>query len=334
MTASTTGWITRAAINRPLPAPPLPAGRDLVLAAVLDPNRLPTPPSVALQVVEAASRPDCRPGQIVALLGQDPGLCAKLLKAVNSVQYGLIRPISSIDRAVIVIGLNGVRSLALGLSLPALRPQSRFDPAARDHSLASVGGALTARELAARLGYPAADDFFVGGLLRDIGTLLLQQTYPVEWAALAARPGDPLGDEQCARERGVFGIDHAEIAAEVLSGWNLPAEVVEPIRHHHHPERLAGTPHFAAAELLWFAGRLARLDTVVEYPDALDGILAVADERFGLSRADLAVFMEGVWPKIDQFARLLNREIGHIPNYGAILTAGADELAKLTATGA
>jgi HD-like signal output (HDOD) protein len=303
-----------------------------VLAAVLHPARVPTVPAVAVRVAEAASRPDCQTDELVALLKQDPGLCAELLRAVNSAQNGLTRPAGSIERAILLVGLNRVRCLALGLSLPSLRPTSRFDPAATQHSLASVGGAILARELAVRAGHPSPDDDLMAGLLRDVGVLLLQQTFPAAWAELTRRPADPLGDEQCAREREAIGVDHAEVGAEVLRKWGLPDDVVEPIRHHHHPEQLAGTPHAARAEVLWFAGLLTRLEAVVEHPEALDRILAVAESRFALPRAELADFLEAVRPKIDDFAQLVNRDIGHCPNYGAILSAARAELSRLAAT--
>lgn len=328
MSASTTGWITRAATVR-LAAPKLPADRDTVLAAVLHPNRLPSLPAVAVRVVEVASREDCTPADLVALVSRDPALCAELLRVVNSAESGTNRQVGSIDRAVLLLGLNRVRSLALGLSLPAMRPQSRWDRAAVGHSLSSVGGALLARELAVRLGHPSPDDDLLAGLLRDLGVLLLQQTFPAAWAAHAARSGDPLGGDLCGREREIFGVDHAEVAAEVLRRWNLPDDVVEPIRHHHDPEALAGTPHAARAGVLWFAGLLTRLESLVEHPAALDRVLAVADERFGMSRSALVEFLEAARPKIDRFAESLRRDIGYCPNYAGLLKAGADELARL-----
>ncbi len=92
--------------------------RQELLAAVLDPSRLPTPPVVALEVVAAAGRPDCDPAKLAALINRDPALCAKMLQAVNSCVFGLQRPVTSVARAVHVLGLRSVRSLALGLSLP------------------------------------------------------------------------------------------------------------------------------------------------------------------------------------------------------------------------
>lgn len=334
MSAHITGWIARGATTRAVPTPALPAPRDVVLQAVLHPSRLPSVPAVAVKVAEATTRPDCMPGDVGPLIAGDPGFSAALLQAVNSAREGAsARTVGTVDRAVLVAGLNKVRLLALSLSLPAMRPQSRYVPAALAHSLASVGGAIFARELAVRLGRPEPEEDLNAALLRDLGVLLVQQTFPAAWAEVVAVKGDPLGEGACAREAARFGVDHAEVGAEVLRRWGLPDDLVEPVRHHHHPERLAGTPHFDRAELLWFAELLTRLERVVEYPDALDRVLAVASARFGLSRGKLADFLDAVRPKIDQFAESLNREIGRCPDYASRLLAATDELTRLAPVG-
>ncbi len=330
MAAHFTGWITRSATTRTAPTPRLPASREAVLEAVLHPSRLPTIPAVAVKVADAAGRPDSLLCDVGAIIAGDAGFSAALLQAVNSAREGPSRALGSVDRAVLIVGLNRVRALALALSLPAMRPQSRSDPSAVAHSLMSVAGAILARELAVHLGRPAPDEDLNAALLRDIGALLIQQTFPAAWAALIARPGDPLGEEACAREREVFGADHAEVGAEVLRRWGLPEDVVEPVRHHHHPDRLAGTPHAGRADVLWFAGSLARLDAATEHPAVLDRVLAVAAERFALPMPRLADFLDGVRPKIDEFAEAMNREIGRCPDYGSLLSAATHELTRAT----
>lgn len=331
MAAHITGWIARNETNRAVPVPHLPATREAVLEAILDPSRLPTIPAVAARVADAAGRPNCLPGDLGPIIAGDPDFSAALLQAVNSAREGSSRSVGTVERAVLVVGLNRVRALALALSLPEMRPQSKYDPAAVAHSLASVGGAIFARELAIRLGRHSPEEDLNAALLRDIGILFIQQMFPSAWATLVARRGDPLSAETCAREREVFGTDHAEVGAEVLRRWGLPDDVVEPVRHHHHPERLAGTPHAERGELLWFAGLLARLDTLAEHPVALDRVLAVAADRFSLSRPQLAEFLDEVRPKIDQFAEMMNREIGRCPDYASLLPITIGELDRVAA---
>jgi HD-like signal output (HDOD) protein len=332
MSTHHTGWITRGATTRARPVPTLPASREAVLEAILDPTRLPSVPAAAVKVAEAARRPDCQPGDVRPLIAGDPQLSEALFQTINSARDGQGRQVGSVERAVLLVGLNRVRTLALSLSLPALRPHARHLRAAREHSLTSVSGAIFARELALLRGHPSPEDDLDAALLRDIGVLLIQQTFPDAWAGLMARGGDPLGEEACEREREVFGVDHAEVSAEVLRRWGLPDEIAEPVRHHHRPELLAGTPHFDRAELLRFAGMLTRLEAVAEHPEALDRVLALAAERFSLSLSSLAEFLGAVRPKIDRFADVLNREIGLCPNYASLLSSAAEELNHLAPT--
>ena len=306
--------------------------REQLLAAVLDPSRLPTPPAVALQIVDAASRPNCDPAEIVAFLGLDPVLCAKLLKAVNSCIYGLKQPVSSVARAVHVLGLNTVRSLALGLSLPAVKVGRGGDDGLREYWVASVGGATIARELAVLTRRPNPDDDLVAGLLRDLGEVLLRQAFAAAWPAHLLCQSDRLLSDPCGAEVESFGVDHADVSAELLRNWKLPDDLVEPIRFHHDPSALAGAGkvRHERAELLHFASQLAQLDAVAQRPEHLERLLATARDRFGLSQPALVEFLQRVAPKIEAFAGVLSQDIGQCPDFASILAAGAAELVNLT----
>jgi hypothetical protein len=198
----------------------------------------------------------------------------------------------------------------------------------------SVTGAILARELAIHLRRTNPDDDFVSGLLRDLGELLLWQAFPERWDEHVTRHGLRLIADPCAAERDTFGIDHADISAELLQRWKIPPEIVEPIRHHHQPERLAGSvPSWhARAELLAFAAQLAQLDKVVQDPALLDGLLATAQNRYNLSQPELVTFLQQIVPKVDEFAQLVNQDIGQCPDYAAILAAGNAELVNLAMT--
>lgn len=316
---------------------PPPSGRPAstrteLLAAILDPNRLPTPPAVAVQVVNAASKPDCDPQEIITLLSLDPALCAKLLRAVNSCIYGLKQPVASVARAVQVLGLKTVRSLALGLSLPAVKNPRANEAELREFWISSVGGAIIARELALLSRRPAPDDDLVAGLLRDMGEVLLQQAFPERWAEHTQQKSHQILENPCAAEITSFGIDHAEVSAELLRSWKLPDDIVEPIRFHHQPGAMVmAFPHRRErAELLAFASRLVQLDAVVQRPELLEQLLRTARERFQLSQAALIEFLQRIAPKVEAFANVLNQDIGQCPDFAAILAVGAAELVNLT----
>src|SRR5437868_5869564 len=87
---------------------------------VADPH-LPTIPALAMQVIQKASHPECTIAEIAALIARDPALCARVLKLVNSAFFSIPRAITSIDRAMQLLGLRRVRSLILGLSMPLVQ---------------------------------------------------------------------------------------------------------------------------------------------------------------------------------------------------------------------
>ncbi|MEO2089958.1 MAG: HDOD domain-containing protein [Gemmataceae bacterium] len=161
------------------------ARRRAVLDRLLAADRLPTPPAVAMQIVKETSSPDVTVARIGELLRQDPAICAQVLKAINSCVYALPEAVASVERAVLLLGLNTVRGLVLTLSLPAMQLPGVPDRAFRDFWQSAVSGAVIGRELAVRLKVPTAEDEMLAGLLRDIGLLLLHQSYPAEFADFA-----------------------------------------------------------------------------------------------------------------------------------------------------
>ena len=302
--------------------------QTLSLEAILDNPHFPAPPALALRIVDKASQPDCDPAEILSLLKQDPGLCGRIFKTVNSSVFGLAKPIASLERAVMVLGVKPLRSLVLSLSLSSVRTRDN-DSLVGQYWRESVSGAVIARDLSVKLRRPSPDDDFLAALLRDLGILVLSQIFPEEYREVWAETAKG-AKSQCELEQAAFGLDHAEISAGIVDSWRMPDEIAVPIRHHHAIERLEGGSKeiVERTKVLYFASKMARLEN--RNSSAVAELLRIARAQFGMDYAALVELLGLVTPKIQELANILKVEIGQCPDYPAILAAGCDELVKLS----
>ncbi|MEL7638687.1 MAG: HDOD domain-containing protein [Solidesulfovibrio sp.] len=243
--------LARAA-EQPAPARcRIPANRPLPPEAALSPERilandpvLVSLPEVFMRIREVLSDPDSTVEEAAAVIGKDPSLTAKILKLVNSAFYARTMrvsgslppgPVDSLNRAVMLLGLNQLSTLAMGVSvLPLFKdiPPECVDM--RQFWRHSVGVALVAKLLAMRQGDPNPERFFVAGLLHDIGRLVLYKQLPEVAGAtlsLALSTGRPLDDV----ERELLGYDHARLGGMLLRKWRFPESLEQAVWRHHDP---------------------------------------------------------------------------------------------------
>ncbi len=302
-------------------------GNESILAQIADNPKLPTPPTLTLRILDQASRPDCTIHQLGTLISYDPGLCGKMLKLVNSTLFGLQRPVTSVERALNLLGLNHVRSLVLSLTLPSLRFRHASAERMKAFWKASVTMAIVCREVASRKKWPDADSEMVAGLLCDLGELLLQETFPERYALVAKVAPEILVNNQCTVEIEQLGVDHAEAAAHFLKRWNLADELTDAIRFHHRPEAAsAGTA--PRAYLLYFASRIAQMHWKLDRSILIGEIVALAHERFGLDHEQLLTFLESLNQRIDEFAALIEVDLGSCDSFSELFVKATENLTK------
>ena len=192
---------------------------------------LPPFPAVALQLLNILDDDDVPMKKIVDLLRVDPALSAEILRVSNSALYGLSRRIDNVSHAIVVLGTEVVKRLALTVALGRFSHSFLRDKSLRicwDHSVAC---ALVAEELAAAMDQPK-DRAYTAGLLHDVGRLALLACYPTEYSNLLAVARENDFDElECERE--LFDVDHCAAGEWLGRHWNLPAEFVDAIAHHH-----------------------------------------------------------------------------------------------------
>lgn len=181
-------------------------------------------------------------------IARDPALASKILKAANSAYYGFSKQISNLHRAVALLGFTMVRSLALSMGvlncLPVGSRASGFSPEGLwSHSLAV---AMAMRELGERLKLGDEKGYhFTVGLLHDIGQIVLDQFFSSSYEDALQEAGGTDEIELHDVERRIFGFDHGEVGAMLLSRWRFPEAIHRPIAVHHQRETTEGklAPH-------------------------------------------------------------------------------------------
>jgi putative nucleotidyltransferase with HDIG domain len=219
-----------------------------VLAKV---RTFPTLPLIVNKISELVSLPETSAKDIEAIVAKDQVLTGKLLRLVNSPFYGFPQKITTISRAVGIIGFEALRNLVFSSSaINLFRSQGSdvFQP--EEIWKHSVGTALAAKELARHIGEKQVEEFFVGGLIHDIGKLVHEEYFGERFrqACAMALQGDMLLRQA---EQEVLHFTHDQTGGLLLSQWNLPAKVVSMVRFHHAPgdaqeyRREAGVIHLA-----------------------------------------------------------------------------------------
>lgn len=201
-------------------------------------GKLPTIPGVAMQIIQAMRRetPDMR--EISEIISSDAPLSAEVLKAVNSPFYGLLNPVTSVHHAMLYLGLNTVRNLALSFSLLkrfTLKQDNAFDHIqfSKDSLIAAVAAKLIAEKACPEHG----EDAFFLGLFQNIGMLVMAESMPDRYAKVISecKCGGAAWHEAESR---LLGFNHMQVGEYATHAWGLPASFTVPIGSHHYPERL------------------------------------------------------------------------------------------------
>jgi two-component system, cell cycle response regulator len=295
---------------------------------------IPSPPTVVLQVLDKASKPDCTIGDLCQLIQMDPGLCGRVLRIVNSAMFGLSRPATSIQRAMAVVGLTSTRLLILAISFPEMQQKmAKTDTNVKQrYWKASVAGAIVARELSQRMRAGDPEDDMAAGLLRDLGELILQQLLPEAYQHVLDQPAEALIYGKIDLEETHCALNHAEVSAFVLDRWRLPTEMTEAIRHHHQPDLGVYSSPVAKdrAFRLHFATRASQLLLHPDQSQVLKDLRELAQTHYQMSEEQLHEFLLPLSKKITDFAALLQIDIGEASDYHDVLTQASEELVHLT----
>ncbi len=212
------------------------AGVNEAFKRILDGvEKVPTLPVVVNSILELMENPKTSAEDVNRIIRTDQALAARLLKIVNSAFYGFPRQISTVTQAVVILGFNAVRSLALSASVIQIfgtKSREGFDVRAFwEHSI-STG--VMANLVGRRINYPLPEECLIGGILHGIGKLILDQ-YLHNLFMQAVKKAKKEKKLLHHAEREIFGTDHCRVGAMLAERWKIPLQLVEAINYYPNP---------------------------------------------------------------------------------------------------
>jgi HD-like signal output (HDOD) protein len=202
-------------------------------------DKMPSLSTTLTKVLEVCNHPDASANTLNKVISLDPVLAGNVLKLINSAYYTLPSQITSLTRAIIVLGLNTVKNLALSTAVMGAMKNSASESFSMDsfwtHSLC-VG--VTAKAIAVELKVPVnqREEFFLAGLMHDLGKIPMAYCFPEEYARclLLCKEQDFYLQDA---EMEVFGFTHQYCGQIIASKWKLNDNIISVMGYHHEPEK-------------------------------------------------------------------------------------------------
>lgn len=201
-------------------------------------DKLPGFSVTVTKVISLSNNLKSSPKDLIHAISLDPSLTAKVLSLINSAYFGMREPVLSLNRAVILLGINTIKNAALGSAvLTTLKIRNDFKWfTAEEFWEHSLGVAVGAKILAQHIGISMQerDEYFIAGLLHDMGKVIFVQHAVDDYSRIA----DPSYRPELTKtevETKMFGISHPELGELIAKKWELPPQLAQTIGQHHSP---------------------------------------------------------------------------------------------------
>ena len=299
-----------------------------IVEKVLACQKLPSLPAVAVKVLELSGRENVSFKEIAETITADAGLASKVLRTVNSSFYALRKPCSSINQAIVMLGLSAVKTLALGFSLVssiAKTDSKGFDYAAYWRRSLYTGVSAKCVAAAAKIGRD--EEAFLGGLLQDVGMVALSQALGDEYLAVLTEAG-PDHNSLSRIEFNAYEMTHADMGAQLAGRWKLPPDLMMPIKFHHKPNA-APKDYAQLCSAVALGNIITDVLTTTEPAVALKKYYTKAQEWFALPEAQADEILKKASEGARDMARLLSVDAGDGADVEAIKTQAKASLLGL-----
>jgi putative nucleotidyltransferase with HDIG domain len=265
-------------------------------------GNLPSMPQVLVQLIDSCHDPEIQLQVIARIIDKDAAVSAKVLQLVNSAFIGARKAIADIEQAVVYLGMDAVRNLAISISVQQVfrRVESNGMLAIDRFWSHSLHSALLARNIAVAVAHPDPAGAYLAGLLHDIGKLLLWRAFPGTYAPLLLKGVRCHNARLAFLEEEKLHVNHCQAGAWLCEQWRLPSLLADAIRYHHHPleevaQALPLTKIACLADLLSHSdsGNQEGLDAAAQLfalsPDQVASLFAGLDDEIALLAEQMGI---------------------------------------------
>jgi len=290
---------------------------------------LPSLPTIAMEVLELTRKDDVDIAEIAAIISKDPALSGKILRTVNSSFYGRSSHVSTISQAMVILGMQSVKTLVLGFSLinNLRKNNSRgFDILA--FWKRSIYSATAARTIGGKMNLVQCEEAFLAALLRDIGMLVLDQVLGEQYGEICGSAASH--EDLMQAETRALGLTHADAGAILADVWKLPPILAVPIASSSNPDSVKDPALRKVCELIDLAGRCADVYVDESPAAAINKVHELCAVRFKATETDTNVLLEEIGRRTKEVATLFEIQIGKSDNFEAILKRANETLVEIS----
>lgn len=290
---------------------------------------LPSLPTIAMQVLDLAQKADVDIAEIARIISKDPALSSKILRTVNSSFYGRSQAVSTISHALVILGLQSVKTLVLGFSLVTNLTKNKAK--GFKHLVywkRSVHAATAARTIASKIGLVQQEEAFLSALLMDIGMLVLDQVISEQYGEIHSHVATH--PELVIAETEALGMTHADVGGILTEQWKLPPLLTTPVAFHHKPQEVADPTLRKLTELVHLAGCCADVFVDEQAANAIAVVRKFGMDQYKFTEADCDALLDEIGKRTKEVASLFEINIGSSATYEAILKKANEALVDIT----
>ena len=276
--------------------------KDNAYSLIQKSGNLPTLPAILLKLLAACDNDETPLSEIAAIINKDPVLSFKVLQLVNSAYYGFRYSFKGIEQAVVYLGSNTIKNIAVTMSVHQVFEQKRFK-SIRQFDISvfwynSLMCATLAKRIAQKIGFNNIDEAYLSGLLINIGRLILMSTFPIEYETILAETKDQ--KNTLWAETQLLGVNHCEAGSWLMQKWKMSSTMADAVQYHHEPlEKIKEA--FPLIKIIYASSLLC------EHNDDIEDTYQIVKSLLGLKHTETPEIIEGVEEEIEEIA--INLEI-------------------------